>query len=304
MSVIWGEKEKVFFENIINMSDDEEYQIREELYKLNPINLPGNIEQYSPDFMLALIGLLKDNNQMEDALRVIEILQNSNSLYKIKHYNKIQHLKAILLSSDKIRDWNAAIEILNLLYFSAKYHFETPEILTLIASNYKRKALYNEKGKLNPPNSKYIDINLLGKSLASYKESYGLKKQIKYYDAINIAYLLGILSALEKDKETKDFEEEIKTLSKELHANGWRVNTNNWWEVSTEIEFLVLMGKVSDAMAKLNVYLEWNQKELKKFDIETTIRQMELYVHFTDNKKTKEFLNEIKENWKSIQKFR
>jgi len=304
MDVVWEEKEKVFFENIINMSKDEEYQIREVLYKLNPIHLPGNLEQYSPDFMLALIRLMKANNQMEDALRVMEILLNSNSLYKVKHYNKIQHLKAILLSSDKIRDWNAAIEILNLLYFSAKYHLEDPEILTLIASNYKRKALYNEKGKLNPPDSMHIDINLLGKALASYRESYGLKKEDKYYDAINIAYLLGILSALEIDEETIDFKEEIKVLRKELHTNGWRINNNNWWEVATEIEFLVLMGKVSDAMAKLNEYLEWNQKELKKFDIETTIRQIELYVYFTDDTSSKMFLHEIKENWAAIEKYK
>lgn len=300
---IWEEKEKVFFDDIIHMTPDEKKQIREVLSLQNPISLPGNLEEYSPDFMLALTGLLKDNHQTEDALRVTETLLASDTLYKAKYYNKIQHLKAILLSSDKIRDWDAAIDILNLLYFSARYHLEDPEILTLIASNYKRKALYSTRGKLNPPDSDYIDMDLLGKALASYRESYGLKKQDKYYDAINIAYLVGLLSTLEKDDDAIDYKDEIKALRDELHVDGWRVNDDNWWEVATEIEFLVLMGKVSDAMVKLNAYLEWNQEELKKFDIETTIRQMELYVHFTDDENVKAFLSEIKDNWDSIQKF-
>jgi len=300
----WEKKEKVFFEDIIKVSPEEETKIRDIFSKQNPISIPGNLEQYSPSFMLALAELLKNNNQIEDALRVVETLLLSNTLYKAKHYNEIQHLKAILLSSDKIRDWDSAINILNLLYFSARYHLEDPEILTLIASNYKRKALYNERGKLNPSDSQYVDMDLLGKALVSYKEAYKLKEKEKYYDAINIAYLIGILNALEENEEEQDFKTEVKALREVLHENGWRVNEDNWWEVATEIEFLVLMGRVNDAMNKLNEYLTWNEKELKKFDIETTIRQMELYVHFTDDEHVKEFLSEIKENWEAMQKYR
>ena len=195
---VW--EKNAFGENIIHMSDDEKNSIKE-FSKEKLIRFPDNIEHYSAGFMLALTVLLRDKGQIEDALKVLEILLDSDTLYKMKHYNKIQHLKAILLSSDKIGDWNGAIEILNLLYFSAKYHLENPEILTLLASNYKRKALYDEKASLYPRNSSDINMDLLGRALVSYQESYSLKEQNKYYDAINIAYLKAILSELEEDIE-------------------------------------------------------------------------------------------------------
>jgi hypothetical protein len=60
---------------------------------------------------------------------------------------------------------------------------------------------------------------------------------------------------------------------------------------------------VDYAIAKLNEYLDFNT-DLNRFDIETTIRQLELYVHFTDDKKVKTFLNEIQENWEGVQSTR
>jgi len=297
---VW--EENTFGENIIHMSDNEKKSI-EKFSKQTLISISGNIEQYSAGFMLALTELLRNKGQIEDALNTLEILLVSDTLYKVRHYNKIQHLKAILLSSDNIGDWNGAIEILNLLYFSAKYHLENPEILTLLASNYKRKALYDEKGGLYPRDSLDINMDLLGRALVSYQESYRLKEQDKYYDAINIAYLKAILSALEEDKEEIDERSEIMALHKELHNNGWKINNDNWWEVSVEIEFFVLEGNVDYAIAKLNEYLDFNT-DLNRFDIETTIRQLELYVHFTDDKKVKTFLNEIQENWEGVQSTR
>lgn len=295
-------EKNTFGENIIHLTDDEKNSIKE-FSEQTQIHVPDNIEQYSPDFMLALAGLLKDKSQILEALKVLEVLLSSDTLYKAKHYNEIQHLQAILLSSNKIGDWNGAIEILNLLYFSAKYHLENPEILTLLASNYKRKALYGEEGSLYPLDSSAINMDLLGRALVSYQESYNLREQDKYYDAINIAYLKGILSALEEDKEELGFRGEIKDFHQELRKNGWKVNNDNWWETSIEIEFLVLEGNVSSARAKLNEYLDLN-KDLNTFDIETTIRQIELYVHFTDDKKAETFLNEIQESWKEIKHIR
>ncbi|QOR61223.1 TRAFs-binding domain-containing protein [Sulfurovum sp. ST-21] len=296
---VWEEKEKVFFDDIIKMSPAEEEQIKI-LDTQDPVSLPGNIEGYSPDFMMALIRLLKDNNQIEDALRITDVLLASNTLYKAKHYNLIQHLKAVLLSSERVRDWDGALDILNILYFSAGYHMEEPEVLTLIASNYKRKALYSEKGTLNPPDVRYIDMDLLGKAQASYRESYGLKKEERYYDAINIAYLIGIINALETDSEQTDTRSEIKALYEEVHKSGWKTNEDDWWEVATEIEFLVLMDKMHDAIGKLNDYLDWNEKSLKKFDMGTTIRQLELYIHFTGDNSAKEFLDYMKECQEAI----
>jgi len=301
----WVKCESVLFEDIIKMTKKEELYLKNIYDQQSCINIPTNIEHYSASFMLALVLVLKDNYQIEDALRVIEILLRSNTLFKAKNYNRIQHLKAILLSSDKIQDWDKALDILNILYFSAKYHLDDPEIVTLIASNYKRKALFNKNGQLNPPDRQYVDMYFLGKALASYRESYKLKKKDKYYDAINIAYLLGILNALEEQNdEEQDFKAEVKALYQELYDNGWRVNEDNWWEVTTDVEFLVLMGKEKKALSKFEEYLTWNEKTIKRFDMETTIRQIKLYVHFTDDAHAKAFLNTIEENWEAIQKYR
>lgn len=244
-------------------------------------------EEENPSSMFEKAKRLKNEQKIDEALDMLREIEENPSSYKYTYHNQIEHLKAILLSHESIQEWDRAIDILKRLYSGSKYHLEEPEIITLIASNYKRKAL-REEG---------IDRDLLVNALTLYKEAYNLKEnQAKYYDAINYAYLYTIIDAIEKEyanpKEIEELYEELKKV--------WRVDDQNWWEVSSEAEFLMLLGQVDLAISKINDYLDFNLEYLTPFEIETTMRQIKLYIEFSDNNRAKIFYNHLEESWKSL----
>ena len=255
--------------------------------KIIPIKIPENLQNFSANFMFNLAKLLKKHNQVRDALYVLEILEKSLDPFIFYHKNEIQHLKAILLSSKTVRDWDRAIVELRYLYVDG-YHFQEPEILTLLASNYKRKALYNSNGTLK--SKEEVNISLLQTANQLYEEAYTLSNEDSYYHAINIAYIMLIIDAIEGNRENRKNQKKITKLYKELLKSGFPYNKNNWWQVTTQIEFLILMQRDSDA---LNVFESYTSTP-EAFEIETTIRQLELYSHFTDDEIVKDFMGVLR----------
>ena len=231
---------------------------------------------------------LKSKNRAKEALEVIKKIEESNSSYKYNNHNQIAHLKAILLSHDTVQEWDRALDILKKLYSSAKYHLQEPEIVTLIASNYKRKALYDSQKELK--SIEKIDVNLLVQAYSLYKEGYRLKdSQQKYYDAVNYAYIHNIIDTIEYEYAEK---EELKKLYKELHT-VWRIDVNSWWEVSSNAEFLMLLGDIDLAISKINYFLDTTSVD--KFEIETSLRQLKIYTHLTKDKNGIKLYNHLKE---------
>lgn len=280
--------DKYILEDIAKMTMAEEDEI--EFFSQDTIiKIPGNLENYSSDFMFALAKLLKSKNQAKDALNVLGTLQSTAQNFKFTYHKKIEHLKAILLSHTSIQKWDEAIEILKYLYADG-YHLKEPEVITLTASNYKRKALHHSNGMLN--HADQVNLDLLGAALTLYHEAYGLKDvNEKYYDAVNIAYLVAILHTLEKDEESIDPKIEIKSLYDELVHYGWKADETDWWQIASKMEILVLLGDDAEAETTYASY----QGKPEKFDIETTIRQLEIYTHFCSGSLEKDFLNFLKD---------
>jgi transcriptional regulator with XRE-family HTH domain len=254
-----------------------------------------NIETKSSTFLFALSKLLKNRNQIEEALEVLAIIQNNEGSFKYNHHNEIEHLKAILFSHQKIENWDKSIDILRLLYV-AQYHTHEPEVITLLASNYKRKALYHSEPHLKWIEKENIDTNLLSSAMILYREAYEAKNnQKRYYDAINFAYLYKISNALEGQ-----FVDglELAKMYHELMTN-WTIKTSNWWEVSSHAEFLMLLGDDKLAIHHISTFLE--EQSVEKFNIETTLRQLELYLHVSNDTYAEEFYKYLLESWKHIQ---
>lgn len=275
---------------IIDSSTDITKEERNMLQKNNleeDIDLNSKLEGKSAPFIFEFAKKLKSENRAKEALEVLEILEKEPSSFKYSYYNQIEHLKAILLSHESIQEWQKAIDILKRLYSSAKYHLEEPEIITLIASNYKRKALHSQNGEFLAKES--VDLDLISQSLALYKEAYNLKdSQAKYYDAINYAYLYRIATAIEEDLENSV---EISNLYNDL-SKVWRVDTHNWWEMSSKAEFLMLLGKVDEAIFDIENFLE--MEKIEKFELNATLRQLKLYIHFTADKDAIKFYESLK----------
>lgn len=268
----------------------------------NKINLIEELNDKSPAFMFELVEELRKSNQVIKALEVLNMIENHTDTYKYTYHNQIQHKKAILLSHDSIQDWEGAIDILQRLYSSAKYHLQEPEIITLIASNSKRMALYNsETGNLLEKDK--IDINTLVKSLTLYKEAYNIKdSQAKYYDAINFAYLHNIMDSIEVEYADPIT---IKNLYENLTTGPkrWKLNdSDDWWEVSSNVEFLMLLGETDLAISKINDFFDFKLDNITPFHIDATLRQLDLYIHFTEDKNAIKLHKHLKTSWSALQK--
>jgi transcriptional regulator with XRE-family HTH domain len=285
--------DSLIFDPLVNMTAQEQKILEEKLdEKILSIE---TITNKTPSFLFAFAKKLKRDNKITKSLEVIDILQNSSSSYKYTHYNQIEHFKAILLSHNKIKKYDQAIDILKRLYSSAKYHLEEPEIITLIASNYKRKSLGDIYDRDLISKDK-VDLDLLVASATLYKEAYNLKKRNeKYYDAINLAYLYNIIDAIEVEyANTQDIEELYSELSK-----IWKVDNSKWWEVISNAEFLMLLGKTDIAILKVNEFLEF-EEITSTFDMTTTLRQLKLYIHFTQDRNAIKFYDYLKTSWEIL----
>ena len=252
------------------------------------------IERKSPIFLFELSKIFKDKNQILEALEIVSILQNTDSTFKYTFHNDIEHFKAVLFSHSQIQKWDEAINTLRLLYSASHYHLVEPEIITLLASNYKRKALSSSNGGwMNRDN---VDIDLLASAFSLYSDAYKLKSvDNRYYDAVNMAYLINIINTIESSEE-----ESLTALNlySEL-SSKWNIDDSNWWEVSSDAEFLMLLGKTDIAILKVNDFLEFSD-EGEEFDVETTLRQLEMYLHFVDDDSGKLFYSHLKKSWEQI----
>jgi len=226
----------------LSLAEESEYEF---ISQVKPIQIPANLVNFSANFIYRLAFLLKDNEQVTDALYVLEVLERKVEPFIFYYRKEIQHLKAILLSHKDIQRWDDAIIQLCYLYADG-YHFKNPEILTLLASNYKRKALYHPNGTLN--HKEQVDINLLQEANDLYEDAYELSEEDKYYPAINRAYIMLIIDAIEGNRDKTQIEQEINRIYTELVKNGFPTDSKDWWQITTQVEFLVLMKRDGEAL--------------------------------------------------------
>ena len=260
------------------------------------VHIMKPVESQQPSFLFEQAKEYKEQKKIQEALGLIEQIEDDSSSFKYRYHNEISHLKAILLSDDSIQDWDGAIHILRNLYFSANYHIQEPEIVTLIASNYKRKALYHPKTKIYKER-KDVDMDLIASALILYHEAYEDKdSQAKYYDALNYAYLYNISESIEL-KEINH--ERIKTLYNDF-SKQWRVDECNWWEVISQAEFSMLLGDTNRATSITDYFLETHS--VTPSQIGATLRQLELYIHFTQDENAIQFYQYLNESWSHIKK--
>ena len=286
--------EDSFREELVNLK-----KIRNSTEKLDRYIMKNNdIESETVESLFDQAKEYAKQDKIGKALILIRKIENSESNFLYKHKNEIQHEKAKLLSTDVIRDWDGAIHILKDLYFSAQYHLKEHEIITLIASNYKRKALFDDNGEYREKADIHENSSdLLAQSLALYDEAYELKdSQEKYYDAINFAYLYKIIDKIE-DEESDD--NRVNELYREL-KQFWRIDNNSWWEVVSNAEFLMLTGDTRKAISNVEIFLEQYNDKVSDSDISGTFRQLKIYIHFTQDKNAIEFYEFLRISWEAI----
>ena len=284
-----GDFDKWIIDQLPTITTKEKEMLNEKLEDYIDLN---RIKDTTPTFMFEYAKKLQEQNRIQEALEVLKMIDENGFSYESTYHHQVDKLKAILLSDDKIKDWDGAITILKRLYISAEYHKDEPEIPTLIASNYKRKAFYNSKTENLLPKDK-VDVNLLISAIALYKESYRVKdSKDKYYDAINMAYLFNILDAIEMEEEDNI---EIKELYDNL-SKVWKINEDDWWAVISNAEFLMLLGRVDEANLRVNRFFKLYLDKVS--NIEATFRQLDIYIHFTGDENAIKFKKSLQSNLK------
>jgi len=272
-----------------------EEQILEDLKQQKKIG-DVNLSEKSPHFIFLLSKLLKSKDQAKKAIDTLQFLNTMDTNYKRKkeNYLKIHKILAECYSHKDINEWDKAIDILLHLY--ELYGDEEPEIMTLLGANHKRKALSNQKtGEWYDIDN--VDYNLLYYSVRMYEKAMLLKNNEQYYEAINILYYDKILEKLESKIFTEDEEvDEIlnqTTFQKALKIlQNYEFDTTNPWEAFTYAEYKIFEGYPDVAISIFNDFFE--QGNTHSFDISTTIRQMEMYTHFTDDKNFKKVVEYLK----------
>lgn len=271
--------------------DFEDEVLIEELYSQDKIDFENYIDNKSKSFLYNLAELLERRSKVHDAIEVLNILDKGRDTIDTNCLNKIEHLKAKLYSHENIEDWDKAIGILDKLKIKG-YDKLVAEINTLYASNMKRRTLSDfSKSKSWKPKED-VDLFYLSVASTAYYDEYKKKNPDQYYNAINHAYLVRIYEHLSRKKK-----EDINL--KEIHKGLWHtysLNTSNWWQVTSDAEFLMLLGETTLANSKINDFFEENHK-LTQSEIEPTFRQLELYIHFTDDNNAKQFYDNLKECW-------
>ena len=270
--------------------NEEEQSILDALELEDVIDIQNYTDNRSNHFLYSFATLLENRGKIQDAIEVLSTVKVSKNTLDNNCLNKIEHLKAKLYSHKGIENWDQAIGILVKLK-RKNYNRLVPEINTLYASNMKRKVL-SDTSKNNTwiPKDK-VDMSLLSNATLAYYEEYMHKKgtPTQYYDAINYAYLHRITEHLEEE-EIEDID--LRSIYDEIWSTG-SVDCTNWWQVISDVEFLILLGDINLAESRLNDFFE--NHSASRSEIEVTLRQLELYIHFTDDINATHFYNSLQE---------
>lgn len=231
----------------------------------------------SDKYLFNLASYAFERGFTHEATRILDKLEKDSQNYSAKL--EFLQLKAKLLSNQQ-KDTEAII-VLKKLISENKSNIDA-ETFNLLAASIKRDA-FNEY-------EKYSDEKDLIEKLNEAKDIYYsvYKLSNDYYPALNYIYLQFMLAHI-NDDNLDTIINEAKTI--------W-ANTNHkitdWWSFISNIEYLILIGEYEDVKKELNSHFdELNKDEITEFNISSSVRQLNLYSEFCDNKELKEIIEFI-----------
>ena len=269
-----------YIPTIPGMSDEEEKKLNRfneqssaEVFKL--ILDKTEINEYGAKFCLALankaksLGLYNDCLMLLEAANAADMQVSGRRVYAVQHLPEYKKIKANALT--RIGKYTAAEDLMFSLWHSG---YQDSDTLSMLAAQYKRRAIYGETKKEDIAS---IDLNTIDKSLLEracklYVEAF--RKDIsEYYPAINAAYLYLIIGGKEAGKG--------RTLATYI-INSWDTpETGNWWLATTLAEAEMLTGESEDALSKFK--LATANHNPTAFALSSTLEQIELYAKLTNS---------------------
>lgn len=201
----------------------------------------------SPAFNFEAAKLFYSFGDYSKAIELIEEVEkffidvDGVSIYPFRFNVDIRKLKANCLSR-----MNNYEESANIIYGLWSFGLRDSDTLSMLAAQYKRKALDYKDGKINIDN---INSSLLIRAKELYLEAFRLNIS-DFYPAINAAYLYKIIGGTETGKGTK--------LASYI-INVWTPiskTKSDWWLHSTLAEAELLQDDYEAFLTKLKEAIE------------------------------------------------
>jgi hypothetical protein len=150
----------------------------------------------------------------------------------------------------------------NLIYGAWQLGNKDSDTLSMLAAQYKRRALTNDNYIVD---KNKINTALLNRALNLYIEAFRLNIE-DYYPAVNIAYLYKIIGGENEGKGNKFAQYIIDT---------WGNKVNNWWLSSSILECEIIIGDFENLDKRFEESI--NKYSPTNFDKQSTLAQIELY---------------------------
>lgn len=234
----------------------------------------------SDKYIFNLASYAFDRGLVDECMILLDNLTKTSQEYPQKV--KFLQLKAKVLSyQNKDRE---AIEILKELIEITKPSIDA-ESNNLLAASIKRDAFSEYE--------KYSDEKLLVKRLSEAKDIYHsvYKLNTDYYPALNYIYLNFMLGYI--NNEDKKYFIDLQNKTKSIWESTNHKITD-WWSFVANVEYLILMGQYDDAKQQLEIHFdELDKDEITEFNISSTLRQLNLYRNFCNEKELSDIIEYI-----------
>lgn len=282
---------QVTIDNFIPLYNEEDAMTKEEEKKLFDIvhvskeEFKNNLSKKenligSDKYIFNLASYAFDRGLVDECMILLDNLTKTSQEYPQKV--KFLQLKAKVLSyQNKDRE---AIEILKELIEITKPSIDA-ESNNLLAASIKRDAFSEYE--------KYSDEKLLVKRLSEAKDIYHsvYKLNTDYYPALNYIYLNFMLGYI--NNEDKKYFIDLQNKTKSIWESTNHKITD-WWSFVANVEYLILMGQYDDAKQQLEIHFdELDKDEITEFNISSTLRQLNLYRNFCNEKELSDIIEYI-----------
>ncbi|MBF0583247.1 MAG: adenylate/guanylate cyclase domain-containing protein [Magnetococcales bacterium] len=240
-------------------------RLRQLLQDQIPPTMPN---RYSGPFILEVAKICKQRGLYEQAIEWLDILNDYTvSAHQIDIAPYRYDVKVLTLRTDCLSRLRRYQEAANLIYGAWQMNPDNSHVLSMLAAQYKRRALFGAGERLI---REQIDIPMLSRAKNLYLEAFR-RDLSDYYPAINAAYLSKMCHAL-GEEAAKGTGEQLA----EYILSAWDASQepDSWWLAISLAEAELLLCNnfeqsaqtISDLVATLNP--PWFEKQSTREQIE------------------------------------
>ena len=243
---------------------------QEQLLKSIELDKIISDDNINENYLLEVAKICKNFGLYKQSLQIIEKIenqyQNVDGVNLVLYKYNIQLMKLKTNCFTRLGQYEDAS---NIIYGVWQLNNKDSDTLSMLAAQYKRRALINESGDFIDKDN--INLELLERALNLYIEAFRLDIE-DYYPAINIAYLYKIMGGVQAGRGNK--------LANFIQKTWQNHNEKDWWLDITLLECDIIQDDLENIDIKLDKLL--NQYNPNYFEKKAVLEQINSYKYFVD----------------------